>query len=147
MVMAMEGSNLEGIVAVGDVGRQCEPQQEKAGEEAHANAAPGGKPASASEVSPQTVLAEANGNGNAHEHTDEPHLGENGHVEVSKDVDLKQTGEYLHLETDMSLAALYRWLLVCAAVFAIIADAVSMAEEKNRICACAPPFNRHQSVN
>ncbi len=108
-MVAMEGSNLEGTVVMGDVGRQCDPQQEKAGGEAHANAAPAGKTASASEVSPQTVLAEANGNGNAHEHSDEPHLGENGHAEVSRDVDLKLTGEYLHLETDMSLAALYRW--------------------------------------
>ena len=94
-MMAMEGSNLEGIVVMSDVGSKCDPQQEKAGGEAHANVAPAGKTASASEVSPQTVLAEANGNGNAHEHSDELHLGENGHVEVSKDVDLKQTGEYL----------------------------------------------------
>ena len=94
-MVAMEGSNLGASVLMGDVERQCDQQRKEAGGDAHANAVPSVKGASASEVSPQTVPAEANGNGNAHEHSIETHLGGVGRLRTNRADGLKQTGEYL----------------------------------------------------
>ena len=91
---------------MGDSGRQCDQQREEAGGNTHANAAPTVKAASASEVSPHTVPAEANGNGNAHEHSVKPHLGGGGRLRTNRVVGLKHTGEYLHLERGKSLGSI-----------------------------------------
>ena len=81
-------------VALNNLEKHGDEVQEEAAVEAHANAAPPVKGASASEVSPQTIAAEPNGNGNAHQHIDEANLDENGHEITDKGDGLKQTGEY-----------------------------------------------------
>ena len=97
-MVAMEDSNMGADVALNNLSKHGDEVLEEAAVEAHAHAAPPVKGASASEVSPQTIAAEPNGNGNVHQHTDEANLDENGHQITDKGVGLKQTGEYPTLE-------------------------------------------------
>jgi len=97
-MVATEDSNMGADVTLNIMEKHGDEVREEAAAEAPANAALPLKGASASEVSPQTIAAEPNGNGNAQQHTDEANLDENGHQITDKGVGLKQTGEYPTLE-------------------------------------------------
>jgi hypothetical protein len=94
-MVAMEAANVSGDVMLEGPEKHGDQQRQQAGGETLANAALGVKASSASEVSPQTAETVPNGNGNAHEHANGDHLGENGHEATMGEGALPQTGEYL----------------------------------------------------
>lgn len=92
-MVAMEGISLGDNATLDGLGKHDGQAHREGGSAPHANAAPGVKTSSASEVSPQTIKTVPSGNGGAHQHASDVPLDSSGPEKATREDALGQGGE------------------------------------------------------